>query len=122
MRTTPVRVSKICGPCSRVMGTGESLRALPKVPTTDVRLSEKFFVANVATAAATHSSRQDSAGTRSPKNRRLGPFSNLLSGQHEGENVGGPATIERRKCSRKRWWAMADRSDATNPTRKEPSP
>src|SRR5215216_2969985 len=62
------------------------------------------------------------AGTRSPKNRRLAPFSNLLSGEHEGENVGGLATIERRKCSRKRRCAMADRSDATNPTRKEPSP
>src|SRR3712207_5126479 len=53
------------------------------------------------------------AGTRSPMNRRLGPFSNLLSGELEGENVGGLATIERRKCSRKRRCAMADRSDAT---------
>src|SRR5215213_10141388 len=56
------------------------------------------------------------AGTRSPKNCRLGPFSNLLSGEHEGENVGGLATIERRKCSRKRRCAMADRSDATKLT------
>src|SRR5215208_1683490 len=67
------------------------------------------------------------ARTRSPKNCRLGPFSNLLSGEHEGEkhegeNIGGLATIERRKCYRKRRCAMAVRSDATNPTRKEPSP
>src|SRR5688500_20239949 len=51
------------------------------------------------------------AGTRSPKNCRLGSFSNLVSGEHEDENVGGLATIERRKCSRKRRCAMADRSD-----------
>src|ERR671920_2270769 len=51
------------------------------------------------------------AGARSPKNCRLGPFSKLLSGEHEGENVGGLATIDRRKCSRKRRCAMADRSD-----------
>src|SRR5215208_5064061 len=62
------------------------------------------------------------AGTQSPKNCRLGPFSNLLSGEHEGENVGGLATIERRKCSPKRRCAMADRSEATNPTRREPRP
>src|SRR5829696_7721450 len=62
-------------------------------------------------------------GTRSSqKNRRLGPCSNLLSGEYEGENVGDLATIEGRKYSRKRRYAMADRSDATNPTRREPSP
>src|SRR5215208_1731180 len=61
---------------------------------------------------------------RSPKNCRLGPFSNLLSGEHEGENVGCLATIERRKCSRKRRCAMADRSDrtTTKSTRREPQP
>src|SRR5215210_5352705 len=89
--------------------------------TSPKRLSEKFFVANLATAAATHSSRQDGRNTIAeelPTQSVLEP----LSGEHDGENVGGLATIERRKCSRKRRCAMADRSDATNPTRREPQP
>jgi hypothetical protein len=81
-----------------------------------------FFVANLATAAATHRALARMAETRSSKHCRLGPFSNLLSGEQEGENVGGLATIERRKCSRKRRCAMADLSDATKLTSKEPRP
>src|SRR5215204_646880 len=56
------------------------------------------------------------AGTQSSKNCRVGPFSNLSLGEHERENVGGFVTIGRRNCSRKRMYAMADRSDAAEPT------
>src|SRR5215212_6983196 len=56
------------------------------------------------------------AGTRSSNECRVGPFSNRLSGELEGENVAGSATIGRRHCSRKRRYAMADLPDEANPT------
>src|SRR5918997_450173 len=56
------------------------------------------------------------AGTRSSNERRVGPFSNRLSGEIGGENVAGSATIGRRRCPWKRRYAMADLPDEANPT------
>src|SRR5215212_6046731 len=87
----------LLGPFCRLTGT--SLEPLANFQT--VSLRSWVNSANLATAAATHSSRPDGRNTiaeRTP-NRSV---RKLPVVDPRGENAGGFATIGRRRCSRKR--------------------